>query len=272
MKKNNWYRALSAAYDKYIAEAHPDNMIKPQRNKAFLSAVAACACFALIACSLWLFIPFKTTPPDVSQYADSEYYGVIQKLNALTFEQPKYKNNAQKLLAKLKNISFGATKAESATSPEDGAELGATGSYKEITDLQVGGVIEADRIKRSDTHIYYLDGDVLRIYSIEGEDTKEVGSYKLHSESNHFSLGEWEFYLSKDCKTATVVTQYYTKNASNPNRHVSLISLDVSCPEKIVKKDEFTVTGAYMSSRNTNGSILLLSEFVIDKNLLELKC
>ena len=32
MKKKNWYRDLSLADDKYIAEAHPDNVIKPKRN------------------------------------------------------------------------------------------------------------------------------------------------------------------------------------------------------------------------------------------------
>ena len=72
MKKKNWYRSLSLADDKYIAEAHPDHVIKPQRNKFMISVVAACACVALIACSLWLFIPFRTSPSDVSQYADSE--------------------------------------------------------------------------------------------------------------------------------------------------------------------------------------------------------
>ena len=107
MKKKNWYRDLSLADDKYIAEAHPDNVIKPKRNRVFISLVAACACFALVICNLWLFIPFNTNPPDVSQYADSEYYGLIQKLNALTFEKPKYKNNAAKLWAGLENFAIG---------------------------------------------------------------------------------------------------------------------------------------------------------------------
>ncbi len=267
MKKKNWYRDLSLADDKYIAEAHPDNIVRPKRNRVFISLVAACACFALVICNLWLFIPFNTAPPDVSQYADSEYYGLIEKLNALTFEQPKYKNHAAKLWAGLSKISLSGVNTQDYLMETEVVE-DATGSYQEITDNQVEGIIEADRIKRSDKHIYYLDNEVLRIYSIDKENTAEVGSYTLYGGSNNYYLDQWEFYLSNDCKTVTAVTQYYTKTDSNADRYVNLISLDVSDPANIVKKDEFNITGNYMSSRMTNGNILLLTEFVINKQEL----
>ena len=273
MKKKNWYKGLSLADDKYVAEAHPNNVIKPKRNKILISLVAACACFALLVCNLWLFIPFNTNPPDVSQYADSEYYRLIQKLNVLTFQQPKYKNNAEKIWTGMKSLGLngGATKGEDAGIPEaapDGMTNG-TSTYQEITDNQVAGIIEADRIKRSDTHIYYLDSDVLRIFSIDKENTTEVGSYTIYEEGTGPYMDQWEFYLSSDCKTVTVVTQYYSKNESVSRRYVNLISLDVSDPTNIVKKDEFNITGEYMSSRMTNGSILLLTEFVINKQELD---
>ena len=283
MKKKNWYKGLSLADDKYVAEAHPDNVIKPKRNKIIISLVAVCACFSLIICSLWLFIPYNTTPPDAEEYKDSEYYGLIKKLKALTFEQPKYKNNAEKLWDTIKDISFvprgknednaemdyvadGAPEeiGNATNSVENGMANG-TGSYQEITDNQVDGIIEADRIKRSDTHIYYLDNEVLRVYSIDKENTKEVGNYSIYGEGRGNYIEQWEFYLSSDCKTATVLTQYYSKNESISRRYVNLISLDVSDPANIVKKDEFNVTGEYMSSRLTNGNILLLTEFVMNK-------
>ncbi len=274
MKKEDWFRTFSLADDKYIAEAHPDNIVKPQRKRLYISLIAACACFALLFSNLWLFLPFNTNPPDVSRYKNSEYYGVIQKLNALTFEKPKYKNNAEKLKDKLQNISFDAmgsdgVKDETTGTPENDGAQDINGSYKEITDNQVEGIIEADRIKRSDTHIYYLDNEVLRIYSIDKENTKEVGSYTLYGGSRNYYLDQWEFYLSSDAKTATVVTQYYEKSDNNSDRYVNLVSLDVSNPANIVKKDEFNITGSYMSSRMTNGSILLLTEFVIDRHELD---
>lgn len=290
MKKKNWYLDLGLADDIYIAEANPDNVIKTKRKKVVISEtnkaaikkikkiviplVAACACFVLIFYNLWLFIPFDTNPPDVSQYADSEYYGLIQKLNVFTFKPPKYKNNAEKIWAGLKNISFGATKDEDGAILESGTEAEGVngiggGNYQEITDNQVEGIIEADRIKRSDTHIYYLDDEVLRIYSIEKENTKEVGSYTLYGGKDKYYRNQWEFYLSSDCKTATVVTQYYEKTGNNSNLYVNLISLDVSDPANIAKKEEFNITGDYISSRKVNGNILLLTEFVINKNNID---
>ena len=269
MKKKNWLRSLSLADDQYIAEAHPDRAIKPKRNRAFISLTAACACLALLVCNLWLFIPLSTTPPDVSRYADSEYYDLIRDLNVLSFQPPKHKNNAEKLLAACwKIFSLGMNNATN-DMPKDGETTGESDIYKEITDNQVAGIAEADRIKRSDTHIYYLDEEVLRIYSIDKENSKEIGSYTLYGENRSYYLDQWEFYLSGDCKTATVITQYYMKTDTNANRYVHLISLDVSNPANITKKDEFSVTGNYMSSRKTDGCILLMTEFAVDKQKID---
>ena len=272
MKKKQWYRTLSLADDRYVAEASPDRVLKPKANKVLITLVAACACFAIVFCNLWLFLPFNTDLPDVSRYEGSEYYALIQKLNVLTFEPPAYKNNAAMLWDGVKNFFrlFGAMKADD--SAENGAMAdgtGGVGEYREITDNQVAGIIEADRIKRSDTHIYYLDRDVLRVYAIDKENTAELGSYALYEGKQSHYAQQWEFYLSDDCKTVTVVTQYYTTADGDASRYVSLISLDVSDPGNIVRKEEFHITGAYMSSRMADGKILLLTEFLIDKDELD---
>ena len=166
MKKNNWYRGLGLADDKYIAEAHPNNEVKPARGRLFTSLIAACACVAVIACGLWLYIPFNTNPPDVSRYLGSEYYNVIEKLNVVTFEKPKYKNNAAVIKNEITNTlnSFGGCGKGGAYPPVYDSN-NAESNYQEVTDNQVAGIIEADRIKRSDTHIYYLDGHILRVFS-----------------------------------------------------------------------------------------------------------
>jgi len=269
MKKNSWYRALSLADDKYIAEASPDNVVRRKRSRRFVSIAAACACLALVVCNLWLFIPYSTTPPSVSQYKDSEYYDLIQKLNVLTYQPPKYKNNAEKLWAGIKNWNriFLATKDES-VNISLGIETDGTSDYQEITDNQVEGIIEADLIKRSDTHIFYLDDNTLRIFSIDKESTTEIGNYVLNEGADYYS-DQWEFYLSNDCKTATVITHNYTKPGVNYGSYVNLISLDVSDPANIAEKEKFSITGDYMSSRKIDGSILLMTEFVINKKKLD---
>ncbi len=276
MKKKNWYQRFSLADDKYIAEANPDKMISKQTlKKIFTSIKVACACFFVVFCSLWLFLPYSTTPPDVSKYSDSEYYELIQNVNALTFVRPKYKNNAEKLWAGLESLSSdkGGLAGGDGGAPSENMTLNSVNSYEEITDNQVEGIIEADRIKRSDKYIFYLDDEVLRVYSIDKENTAEVGSYAIYyEEGDNNYLHQWEFYLSSDCKTVTVITQNYTKTEKNSNgyvnsfynRYVKLLSLDVSDPANITKKDEFSITGGYLSSRVTNGTILLLTEFVFD--------
>ena len=154
MKKKNWYQGLSLAEDQYIAEAHPHNVIKSPKNKILISLVAACACLALLIGNLWLFIPFHTDPPNVSRYADSEYYEVIQKLNALMFQPPRYKNNAEKLWAGLKDISFGDTKE---------------GKWLEENCWKYGFIIRYPKSKESVTgymyepwHVRYLGKDVAK--------------------------------------------------------------------------------------------------------------
>ncbi|NCA92478.1 hypothetical protein EOM82_04410, partial [bacterium] len=270
MKKNKWYRGLSLADEKYVAEANPDNVIKPKINKVLISLVAACACIVIL-CSLWLYIPFNTNPPDVSRYSNSEYYSLIQKLNVLTYNKPKYKNNAEKLWANITSIFD--NKLYAPTAPDGGENLSAEEIYQEITDNQVEGIIEADRIKRSDTHIYYLDNQVLRIFSIDKENTEEVGSFTFYDEINENlinDLEQWEFYLSNDCKTATVITENYNPSKySSGGRYVNVISLDVSDPTNIVEKAKFQISGAYMSSRMSNGNVLLLTEFSINRYELD---
>ncbi len=271
MKKKNWYRGLSLADDKYIAEAHPDNIVKKKRKPVWIPLVAACACLAIILGNAWLFVPFDTTPPDVSQYADSEYYGIIQKLNVLTYQPPRYKNQAARIWSFVKSLAeLDFLKAGNAA-PMDPGLADPEGNYQEITDNQVSGIIEADRIKRSDTHIYYMDNDVLRIYSIDKESSREVGKFSLEDGNNTRAFYDtWEFYLSDDCKTVTVITQRYAASSSaNTNRCVKLISLDVSDPTNITKKEEFSITGDYISSRKIDGGILLLTEFAIYKNTLD---
>ncbi len=274
MKKKKWFRTLSLADEKYISEAHPDNVIRSKKRGWVVSLVAACVCMAIAGSGLWLFMPFSVTPPDVSKYSGSEYYPIIEKLNELTFEKPKYKNNAQKLKSGVDQAVNSAYKYaggfDAAPEMADGIN-GASGSaYREITDNQVEGIIEADRIKRSDTHIYYLDDQrVLRVYAIDKENSREVGSYALYEDADDADLNQWEFYLSEDCRTVTVITQCYRIINGKRTHCVNLISLDVGDPADIYVRGKFEITGNYMSSRMTNGSILLLTEFVIDKGNLD---
>lgn len=281
MKKENWFKNLNLVDDKYLEEANPNaKIININKKRIALSIIAAAACFMLVVCNIWLFIPFNTNLPDVSRYSNSEYYNIIQKLNVLTFEKPQHKNNFEVIRANISDLFSYNSKfeiiedMELGTNMMDGAAPGSgmngtkdelyestDNTYEEITDNQVEGIIEADRIKRSDKHIYYLDNHTLRVFSIAGLNSKELGHIELYTNKNYY-LNKWEFYLSKDCKTATVITQFYT---DSKQLCVGVISLDVSTPEKIIEKNRIEITGGYMSSRLTDGKLILLTEFVFNK-------
>lgn len=270
MKKDNWFKSLNLANDEYLAEANPDVKVKfINKKRITLSIIAAAACFLLVLFNLWLFLPFNSSLPDVSQYSDSEYYDIIQKLNVLTFEKPKYRNNFEILKEHLSGAFDFNLKGEVNTAAPDAVmdELaenyeGSGDTYEEITDNQTEEIIEADRIKRSDKYIFYLDNETLRVFSIAGVNSIELGHIVLYKSSQNYRLDKWEFYLSLDCKTATVITQYY----NNKKLCVGIISLDVSNPQKIVEKNRIEITGSYMSSRLSDGKLLLLTEFVFNKN------
>lgn len=259
MKKEKMLRAMGDIDEKYIAEAAPRSKAMKKSNlRLKLSVLAACWCCIITAAGLWLFIPFNTAPPDISEYSNSEYYSIIERLNDITFVKPAYKNNFQKYMSKIGSFFRYATKNDASGEIMDGAdmEVGSVPSqqYVETTDNQVMGVIESDVIKRSDKYIYYLSGDSLRIYSIEGTDSKRVGEYVIKGTHAGYYAYNWQMYLSEDCNTVTVVAPISDK--------VSLISLDVTDPSNVKENDRVTVSGSYLSSRLVDGKLLLFNRFI----------
>ncbi len=277
--KKKWLLTMGLAHERYVDEADPEKGMGKGR-KTWIMVLAACAMLALVIGNLWLFLPHGVKLDDISAYRDSDYYSIIEKINYMSAEYPEYKNNATMLLDKLNTPHYEMEGDDGMMDTDDGADFdenldfGATltppdtngngDKYQEITDNQVSGVIEADLIKRSDTHIYYLDKNVLRVFTIDREDSKEVGSFKVVGEVTGYK--SFEFYLSKDAKTATVV---YTSLNENLTRCLSLVSLDVENPESISVKGKFEITGDYISSRSVGSSILLINEFRIDKDKLD---
>lgn len=256
MKKQQWLRSLQEVDDQYVTEAAPMGAARKRFGKTarVLSIIAACLVLALLAGTLALFIPYRTTPPSVAMYAHSEYYSIIQKLNEYNHEPPIYRNTFELLM----DLTFGANEEKDDSLTGDAMENGGTGSYQEITDNQVAGVIEADRIKRSDSQIFYLCKDMLYVYSIEGEDSTLLGTY----DTRHYGASYYqaqEFFLSADCKTLTVIANYARKNNAGYLPFVKILALDVSDPAKIKEISDVSVSGEYLSSRLTEHGLLLMS-------------
>ena len=107
-----------------------------RRLRRRIITLAACAAAAVLL-GLILFIPYRTEVPDVSRYADSEYYAVIQRLNDGQVIKPRYRNNLDYLLSKTlsktdmdnMNTATGGT-----GTANDGGTRPETGAYRETTD------------------------------------------------------------------------------------------------------------------------------------------
>ena len=258
MKRDDILRAVGEIDDEYIAEAAP---VQKNRFTGLTKFAAIAACFAIIFTSLglYLFLPGDLFVPDITKYEGSEYYEIITRID------PFYRRGPSSRFDDL----FGA-KAEDVDSgtvfePTAGADTAVNEStsgdkYVEVTDNQVAGVIEGDLIKRSDSHIYYLANEVLYVYSIEGEGSKLVGSFKIEKPNGAQFVYSYkqEMFLSEDAKTLTLIYPYRAKDGETV---VSIKAIDVSAPAEMREASRVEIYGSYLSSRMTDGRLLVISSY-----------
>lgn len=304
MRNKKFLRAFDSVDEKYIDEADPDAVFAAAGKSKRLSAaairriivIAASLCL-VTALSLVLFLPFNTEN-EVEQYEKDPYYKVIAALDAMDRRDDEPKNNFEIFAGIINGMLGGGIKGEVDYAPKDdfvsnsgnmedviapggdasnGNSALGNGKYEEATDNQVDGVIEADLIKRTDKYIFYLDRDyasaTIRVYSIAGENSDKVATYSVSfwNEFSHVYAGDSEFYLSQDANTITFIVHGHHNNGESEfmfdtnKLYTEIISIDVSDVTNIHKKASVVLTGNYVSSRNTNGNLLLISRFTADE-------
>lgn len=267
-------------------------MEKIKRNRRHNIAVVTSVCLVVAVLAMVLFIPYDTTPPDVSMYAGSDYYQIIQRLNEATYQKPKYKNN---FAALLDNLDFGLRKGSASLedfllggmpmapgAPNYGTngdnyagESNPTGNqYQEVTDNQVEGVIEADLLKRSDKYAFYLRDRELLVYSVDGEESALISAYEIDAFAETKFFPEWGYihyyanttetmYLSMDCNTLTVLL---SADSAAVGTCTAVVNLDVSDPTNITMRDCVYFEGGRYTSRMVDDKILLSYDLTIYKN------
>lgn len=266
MRKNEkLFQAFGEIDDKFVAEADP--RVK-KTGSPFIRISALAACIALVVGAFaYLFVPLSGSSV-LSAYADSEYYDIICGVESLKNEKV-YKNRFEELMDKLNKIEGDIIYEPQSPSKDDVMESTPDGStddnYNETTDNQVEGVIEADIIKRSDTHIFYLNGRRLMVYSIDGEDSLLSDSVELAVPSEFLCMmGSVEMYLSADGKTVTVIYPFVNRNEKS---EICIRTIDVSDPTDIKETGDVIYRGRYITSRLTDGKLLLISGFLPDGNI-----
>lgn len=267
--------AIGQIDEKYVKESEG----KMKRSPIIKIAV----CLAIIvALGLYLFLPFAPVTSDITAYAGSDYFPLIEGIEdyRLSFLQPAYNNNFEALLDildsfKVMSPGMGGSAPDMNGAPGvGGAE---NGSYVESTDNQVAGVIESDLFKMTDKYIFRLgwrsDADyrtsLLRVYSIDKENSALVSEYEIPRFENEFfkDYSEGEMFLSSDGNTVTILKDY-TDEKTNMGK-VGIISLDVSDVENISAKGMVSIDGSLNTSRMVDGRLLLVSEFYFNRSKVD---
>lgn len=262
MKKEKLIKSIGQIDEKFILEAS-GKMKKSSSAKRAWKAVASFV--IIVGLALFLFLPTNPGQRDVSSYSDSEYYPLIKKLEPYRSDATAlpYDNNFE-LIGMILESLFVFTQQGGVdfapTNPED--EMMAGGEYVETTDNQVSGIVEADIIKTTTTHLFHLaGGDTLRVYSLDGKNTAKVGERDIAFSLDGKMVSGAEMYLTADGETAIVIADYLTR--SN-DRRVGVLFFSVKHPAQPILMGTLLIDGSYNTSRLVGDKLLLVSEYYFD--------
>lgn len=239
-----------------IEESH-NKRIKFTNSKAFKTAVSLVACIAIVAVSLNLAFTQSNQKPPVTNNS-------VQSENAVfnTFSSAKEIKEYFKSIEKNnKSYNFFKDTIKGAETAEDTASL----SYSK-TNVQVENVDEADIIKNDGKYIYTASSNSENKISIYKPDGKKV---KLMSqiEYNNVDDDENEAFISDIyIYNNSLIAQSYSYDENSwEYTNIDIYSLaDIKKPKKIYS---FSQQGSYVSSRITNGKLLVISNRYISSDL-----
>lgn len=291
MKRNKpsiLYEAMGNISDAYISEAADTPKVNKWRGR-YVAALAACLALILI---LPTFALITSLQDPLRRYRDDPYYNVIASIvrrqnEAEYLKKIQEKGFFEKLFGIFKagapsgdRIFTGSAANSSGSLLEGGSESADRAPDSEdkgpdhdnITDNQVDGVLEADVIKRNSTHIFYLRLNCLTVYTLAGEESREVTTIPLTkvddetSYTNFYLFGDHlilEGVHHKDSVVYTSDGRVVEKNIRDTDGGVYTRLLMLSIEDILDGKvDEetpcATLQGSLISTRLTNGDLLVM--------------
>lgn len=272
--------------DQRMKEIYERADVKRAKKRKYVKwiSVTACCLSLVLALNLVLFVPYPSGLPDISAYSGSEYYPLMQQLNALTYRNTNTAHN--NFEAWFVNLSRGDANsgsndmegdipnsgtAEDPSTPGDPGNPESGSDYNEVTDNQEAGVIEGDRFKRTSTHFFYVQGDgytdlSLSAFTIDRENSAYCGTLTMPADDGTSFSAYYgvELYLSDDGDTATIFAPVFTYKTNK--LYTAVISADVSNPENMQETGRVYVSGSYVTSRKIGEGFLLISNFAVRSN------
>lgn len=248
---------LESGNIKNAIEKSHNKRIKFTNSKVLKTAVSLVACVAIVAVSLNLVFTQSNQKPPVTNNS-------LQSENAEfdTFSSAKEIKEYFKSIEKNnKSYNFFKDTIKGAETAKDTASL----TYSK-TNVQVENVDEADIIKNDGKYIYTASSNSENKISIYKPDGKKV---KLMSqiEYNNVDDDENEAFISDIyIYNNYLIAQSYSYDENSwEYTNIDIYSLaDIKKPKKIYS---FSQQGSYVSSRITNGKLLVISNRYISSDL-----
>ncbi len=275
MKKNDIYEEIGNISPDLIAESDPTAPIKGKKSRKF-AIIAACISMLLLSVTLWLFVPYSVELPEsLGLIKDNEFYDIYLKTFEFYNERKMKslpKNNFEKYIGlEIYKYYYELHRNERPTDEfmeSDSLVASAgkedrSGTYVEVTDNQVSGIIEPDLFKRTETHLFYLSSDTKCLYSYTIDGDKSVLCGALDSFGTTMGVNDYkpvEMYLSEDGDKLYVIA-YRSSMGS------VIVEIDVSDPSNMYQRGGIKIDGKYVSSRINDGKLLVAYTHKMDVDL-----
>lgn len=252
---NSGVNAPDALHEDRIAGMLPEQPLQalpPKHNrKKIVAGVSAAAAFAIVTAGAVTFTslfhqPFSS-PKLVAGSASLRAFG---SRDELTEEVKKVQNIRKRNSNNPEDWIFGGDVYEYLTeSNHFDAALPDTGSSSHnSTYVQATGVDEADCVKTTATHIFYLHSNTIHIFSAEGKNAKEVATVEGKDEN---SLSD--FYVSGD-RLITLGVEY-----RDGGHYTEAVVYDISDVSAVKRTGSFSQSGSYLSSRMIGDTLYMVS-------------
>ncbi len=270
MKNKNKKDIMQYTDEEFIEEAEPKKESSWNFAKKLKTSLIAAACITLFAvCAT----PLLERNP-ILYYGD-DYYHIIKQL-AVTKQEHKdeEKNNSKFDGVAPQAPSSGSSTADTQFGPVAGLN-GSAGSKDDVTDNQVSGVIEADLIKRTSTHAFYLNVSDKSItsYLIDQENSAKTGSVTIPFRYAEYSdikgaysvSGVKNMFITQDCKTLIIAASIFL----NDKRHVELVTFDISNPADMKVKNDLVLSGNLSDLRLIDDRLITVNQTLLSPNLIQ---
>lgn len=252
---NSGVNAPDALHEDRIAGMLPEQPLQalpPKHNrKKIVAGVSAAAAFAIVTAGAVTFTslfhqPFSS-PKLVAGSASLRAFG---SRDELTEEVKKVQNIRKRNSNNPEDWIFGGDVYEySAESNHFDAALPDTGSSSHnSTYVQATGVDEADCVKTTAAHIFYLHSNTIHIFSAEGKNAKEVATVEGTDEN---SLSD--FYVTGN-RLITLGVEY-----RDGGHYTEAVVYDISDVAAVKRIGSFSQSGSYLSSRMIGDTLYMVS-------------